>query len=68
MATCGSLSREYCDTCERDSLHASSRCVHCGSVYEYERIRVRETDIERDNARSRKRGAAKAGEARRKRE
>lgn len=54
MATCGSLSREYCDTCERDSLHASSRCVHCGSVRQYMPVRVQETDIERYFRESRK--------------
>ena len=66
MTTCGSLSNLYCARCRKVGLHAESVCVHCGTVYEYERGRVRETDFERDMQKSRRRGAAKAGEARRK--
>ena len=67
MTTCGSLSNLLCERCRKVGLHAESVCVHCGTVYEYERVRVRETDMERDNARSRKRGARRAAEGRRKR-
>lgn len=67
MASVKSLAYLFCETCQRQELHAESVCIRCDTVHEYETVRVRETDFERDNARSRKRGAAKAGEARRKR-
>lgn len=65
MSTCGSLSNLYCDTCGKVGLHAESVCVHCGTVYEYERVKVRQTDFERQM--SQLRGAAKSAAARRKR-
>lgn len=67
MPSTAAYSREDCRKCKSSTLHRYSACVHCGTVHEYERVKVRQTDIERDMERSRRRGAAKSGEARRKR-